>query len=538
MMDPTLWTGTARTSDHPRLEEDLECDVCVVGAGIAGLTTAYRLATAGKKVVVLDGEGVGSGETHHTSAHLTSAFDDRIHRVAERFGAEQAKLVVESHSAAIDWIEETATREQIACDFRRVPGYLFLAPEHDEDLLGREHQAARNTGLEVSWIDPTPVPGMEVGPCLSFARQAEFHPMRFLAGLAEAFQRLGGRIYGHSHVVDIHDGTPCGVETADGAMVAADAVLLATNSPSNTMMITMKMVPYRTFLVAMRATGDIARGLYWDTGHPYHYVRLVDDQGGTLVLSGGGDYQTARKDEGARVFAELEEWTRARFPVAETEWRWSGQVLEPSDWLGFVGRLQTEGNVYVCTGDSGQGLTHGTICALLVGDLIQGKSHPWEEIYSPSRLTLGAAGAYVSDGVKIAINFLDWLLPGEVRSESRVPRGHGAVMRDGTKLIAVYRDPAGTVQRRSAVCTHAGCIVHWDSTARIWACPCHGSRFHPDGEVINGPATAPLAELEGEEAAAGSAAAAKPGAPAGAPAAPPTLSKKPTRTRKSGARKP
>jgi glycine/D-amino acid oxidase-like deaminating enzyme/nitrite reductase/ring-hydroxylating ferredoxin subunit len=535
MTDPTFWTRNAPTSsERPRLEEDLECDVCVVGAGIAGLSTAYRLARAGKKVVVLEGEDVGSGETHHTSAHLTCAFDDRIYRVAERFGPEKAKLVVQSHAAAIDWIEETAAREEIACEFRRVPGYLFLAPGDDPELLGREHQAARDAGLDVEWLDPTPVPGMAVGPCLAFARQAEFHPMRFLSGLADAFERLGGKIYAHTHVVDIHDGTPCGVETSDGAMVAADAVLLATNSPSNTMMITMKMVPYRTFLVAMRATGPVTRALYWDTGDPYHYVRLVDDERGTLVLSGGGDYQTAVKDEGDRVFAELEEWTRARFPVAETEWRWSGQVLEPADWLGFVGRLHKhgDGHVYVCTGDSGQGLTHGAICALLVGDLIQGKAHPWEEIYSPSRITLGAAGAYVSDGVKIAINFIDWLLPGEVRSESRVPRGHGAVMRDGTKLIAVYRDQEGTVQRRSAVCTHAGCIVHWDSTARIWACPCHGSRFHPDGGVINGPATAPLAELE----EASESPAAKPAA--ATPAPPPTLSRKPSRTRKSGTPKP
>jgi Rieske Fe-S protein len=366
---------------------------------------------------------------------------------------------------------------------------------------------------------------MAVGPCLTFERQAEFHPTRFLGGLAAAFERIGGRIHGHTHVVDVHDGRPCGVQTSEGHMVAAEAVLLATNSPSNTLLITMKMVPYRTFLVAMRASEEIPRALWWDTGDPYHYVRLVDDERGTLVLSGGGDYQTARKDEGERVFGELEGWTRARFPVGASEWRWSGQVLEPSDWLGFIGRLQKDGAVYVCTGDSGQGLTHGTICALLVGDLILGHANPWEEIYSPSRLTLGAAGAYVKDGAKIAINFLDWLLPGEVGSEARIPRGHGAVMRDGTKLIAVYRDADGGLERRSAVCTHAGCIVHWDSTARIWACPCHGSRFHPDGEVINGPATAPLARLdEAEERGSGT------------PAVPPTLAKKSTRARRSGTR--
>jgi Rieske Fe-S protein len=278
----------------------------------------------------------------------------------------------------------------------------------------------------------------------------------------------------------------------------------------------------------MCAAGEIPRALFWDTGHPYHYVRLVDDERGTLVMSGGGDYQTARRDEGDRVFGELEAWTRERFPVGETEWRWSGQVLEPSDWLAFIGRLQKEGNVHVCTGDSGQGLTHGAVCALLVGDLILGRAHPWEEIYSPSRLTLGATGAYIADGAKIVVNFIDWLLPSEVSAESRIPRGHGAIMREGTRLIAVHRGEDGRLERRSAVCTHAGCIVHWDSTARIWACPCHGSRFHPDGEVINGPATAALARLEGE-GAAGEGAEAAP-----APQAPPTMRKRATRSRKPG----
>lgn len=501
-MDATLWTLTARLPDLPRLDDDLECDACIVGAGIAGLATAYRLAAAGRKVVVLDAEGIAAGETHHTSAHLASAQDDRVYRIAERFGDDGARQVVESHEAAVDWIEDVVRAEGIDCDFQRVPGYLFLREGDGADLLERELSASRAAGLEVRWVEHAPMPGGDVGPALRFERQGELHPLRFLAGLAEALERKGGRIYGGARVVDVRSGDPSGVETAHGPVVTADAVLLATNSPANRYLITMKMVPYRTFLVAMRATGEIPRALFWDTGHPYHYVRRVDDAQGTVVLSGGGDYQAGTKDEGDRVFQALESWTRMRFPVGETLHRWSGQVFEPSDWLAFIGRLGPEASrVYACTGDSGQGLTHGAICALLVGDLIQGKAHRWEEIYSPRRLTLGAAGAYVADAAKIASNFVDWLLPGEVSSEDAVPPGRGAVLRDGAKLIAIYRDARGDVHRRSAVCTHAGCIVHWDSSARIWACPCHGSRFHPTGEVINGPATAGLAEVASEAAA-------------------------------------
>jgi Rieske Fe-S protein len=263
-------------------------------------------------------------------------------------------------------------------------------------------------------------------------------------------------------------------------MVTAEAVLLATNAPANDALVTMKMVPYRTFLVAMRATEEIPHALWWDTASPYHYIRVVDGPDGQIVLSGGGDYQTGTKDEGDRVYHELEQWTRARFPVDETAYRWSGQVYEPSDWLAFIGRQEEGGNVYVCTGDSGQGLTHGTICAMLVGDLVQGVPNPLEKLYSPSRRTPKAAKDYARDVVKIGRNFVDKLLPGDVGSETAVPPGHGAVLRQGKQRVAVYRDDAGVVHRRSAVCTHAGCIVHWDSSARIWACPCHGSRFHPD----------------------------------------------------------
>jgi glycine/D-amino acid oxidase-like deaminating enzyme/nitrite reductase/ring-hydroxylating ferredoxin subunit len=520
-MDQTLWTLTADIPAPERLTEDAECDVCVVGAGIAGLSTAYRLAKAGLDVVVLDTEGVAAGESHHTSAHLVSAMDERISSIEGRFGEEKARQVVESHAAAIDWIGSVARDEGIDCDFRRVNGYLFLAPEHDASLLEREMEAARRAGLQVEWLDHAPVPGGDVGPGLAFANQGEFHPVRYLAGLAAAVERAGGRIHGSTRVVNVQDGKPCGVETADeGPMVTANAVVLATNSPINQVGITMKMVPMRTFLVAMRTTGEIPRALYWDTGDPYHYLRLVDDRRGTLLLSGGGDYQTGTRDEGDRVYHELESWTRARFPVGETAYRWSGQVMEPADWLGFIGRLEEDGNVYAITGDSGQGLTNGTVGGMLIGDLIMTGSHRWEEIYSPRRFTLKATGDYVRDGVKTGRHMLEKWMPGELSSETAIAPGHGAVLREGDQLIATYRDESGAITRRSAVCTHAGCIVHWDSSAKIWACPCHGSRFHPDGGVINGPASAPLGEVEG---------AADEKATRAEPAAPPSTQKKATR---------
>lgn len=490
MHDP-LWTHTAELPDAAPLASDATCDVCVVGAGIAGISTAYRLAREGLDVLVVDQDHVGAGETHHTTAHLASAQDDRVFRLEEEHGEVGARHAVESHGAAIDWIARVAGEEGIECDFRRVPGYLFLGPGDGPELLERELAASRRAGLEVERLDRAPLVGFDTGPCLAYGAQATFHPTRFLAGLSAALERRGGRIHGHTRVVGIErarSGHPREVRTAGGHRIVAEHVVLATNSPAGHYLTTMKMVPYRTFVSTLRLTGPVPDALFWDTADPYHYVRISEDEEGPLLLVGGGDYRTGTEDAGQERLRELAAWARERFPVGEVAYEWSGQVLEPADSLAFIGEAQTESRVYVVTGDSGQGMTHGVIGALLVGDLVLGRENPWTDLYAPTRISPAAAPEYAKDLAKVGIQFLDWLRPGEVGSEDEVLPGRGAVLRSGARLLAVYRDREGTVHRRSAVCTHAGCIVHWNSTLEGWECPCHGSRYSPEGEVVTGPA--------------------------------------------------
>ena len=499
----SLWMATADMPSYAPLAEDATADVCVVGAGIAGITTAYLLTQVGKSVIVLDDGPVGSGETGRTTAHLTNAMDDRFYRLEQLHGERGARIAAASHGAAIDRIEAIVRTEGIDCDFERLDGYLFLGGEDKEDELARELEAAHLAGLgDAEPLDRIPKVPFDSGPCLRFPRQGQFHPLKYLAALARAVTRNGGRIFTGSHVAEF-EAKPRRpqVTTSDKKTVTANAMVFATNSPINDWVkMHTKQAAYRTFVVGCRVPrGSVPRGLYWDTPDPYHYVRLQSDANGDVLIVGGEDHKTGQKDDAPERFARLEVWARERFPMIQgVEYRWSGQVMEPVDYVGFIGRNPGDDgrNVYIATGDSGQGMTHGTIAGILITDLITGRENSWESLYDPGRVSLKAGVEFAKENLNVAAQYRDYVTPGEVSSPDEIAPGSGAIIRRGTHKIAVYRDELGQVHERSAVCTHLYCIVDWNSTERTWDCPCHGSRFDPFGKVVNGPAVAPLGEVK------------------------------------------
>jgi glycine/D-amino acid oxidase-like deaminating enzyme/nitrite reductase/ring-hydroxylating ferredoxin subunit len=498
----SLWMATVPPLVRPPLAEDLSTDVAVIGAGIAGITTAYLLALEGRRVVVLEDGVVGGGETGRTTAHLSDALDDRYHVLERLHGEEGARLAAASHTAAIDRIESIVAAEGIACDFRRLQGYLFVPPGESLDILDAEFEASRRAGLrDVRMVPRAPVPSFDSGPCLLFPRQAQFHPLAYLGALVGAIERRGGRIFGATHVTGVEAGPPAVVSTEGGRTVTADFVVCATNTPIiDWLVIHSKQAPYRTFAIAARVPPDtVPAALYWDTANPYHYVRLHGD----LLIVGGEDHKTGQEDDAYDRFAYLDSWARERFPIGEVEYGWSGQVMEPVDGLGYIGRNPGDkAHILVATGDSGQGMTHGTIAGILLTDLILGRSNPWERLYDPSRKSLKSAAEYLKENVNVAKQYLDYVSPSEVGSVDEIRPGQGAVIRQGLTKLAVYRDDRGVLKPRSAVCPHLGCIVHWNSLEGTWDCPCHGSRFGTDGRVLNGPAVTGLEsrELEGRSA--------------------------------------
>ncbi len=495
------WTDTARIPRFSPLTSDENTQVCVIGAGIAGLTSAYLLAKAGKKVIVLESSTIGSGETGRTTAHLSNAFDDRYYRMERTHGPERTRLLAQSHTKAIEAIAYIVEAEGIQCDFKYVDGFLFMPPGGDTETLDRELAAAHRAGLaDVQYVTHAPLPGVDTGKALLFPRQAIFHPMKYLAGLAQAITKHGGVIYTDTHVMSISDAPVKSVKTKQGKTVYADNVIVATNAPIHTLFaIHTKQAPYRTFVIALRVPKQgIPNALFWDDEEPYHYVRiqkLPASLGHDLLLVGGEDHKTGQKDDADERFARLASWARERFPRAtKIEYAWSGQVLEPVDGVAYIGKTPGEEGVYMVSGDSGNGMTHGTIAGMLLTDMISGKENPWVALYDPARVNMSGSSikAFTKENLNVAAQYTDLVKGGDEEKTKNIARGEGAVVARGVKKLAMYRDTHGTLHERSAVCTHLGCIVHWNSAEKSWDCPCHGSRFDPFGKVLNGPATTPL----------------------------------------------
>jgi glycine/D-amino acid oxidase-like deaminating enzyme/nitrite reductase/ring-hydroxylating ferredoxin subunit len=421
-------------------------------------------------------------------------------------------LAYASHTAAIDKIEEIVRAEQIDCDFTRLDGYLFTPPDMDPSELTDEMHAAQRAGhTHVRRVERVPWPAFDTGPALCFPNQGQFHSLKYLAGLARCIVRDGGRIYTGTHVFDdFADDQPVRIQTDSGAIVTAHHVVVATNSPINDRLadvfsIHMRQAAYRTFVIAARIPrGSVQEALYWDMADPYHYVRLQhlpDDAEGVaaafdLLLVGGEDHKTGQANDADIRYRRLETWARERFTtMGEVEYCWSGQVQEPADGLALIGPNPGGApHVYIATGDSGMGMTHGTIAGMIISDGILQRTNPWAELYSPSRSMahLGSIRDLVTENLNVAVQLADYVVAGDPRTPHRIRPGEGELVRRGAKIIAAYRDEAGNLHEHSAVCTHLGCIVSWNSEEKSWDCPCHGSRFDGQGHVLDGPASEPL----------------------------------------------
>ena len=493
----SVWMDSAgKLPSYSPLTRDISASVCVVGAGIAGLTTAYLLSREGKSVVVVDDGAIAGGETSRTTAHLVNALDDRYFELERLHGEKGARLAAESHSAAIDRIESIVASEKIDCDFERLDGFLIVPHGENTDVLEKELAAAHRAGLtDIELAARAPMGEFDSGPCLRFPRQAQFHPLKYLAALAQAIVKNGGKIFNTTHADSITEDPRVMVTTKGGHKITADSIVVATNTPVNDWVaIHTKQAAYRTYVIGMTVPkGAVTKALIWDTPDPYHYLRLQNAGDHDILIVGGEYHKTGQADDATARFDRLEFWTRKRYPMAEdVAFSWSGQVMEPVDGLAFIGKNPGNKNIYIVTGDSGNGMTHGTIAGILLTDLLSGRENEWQKIYDPARVSLKALPEFAKENLNVAAQYRDYATGGDVDTVREIEPGSGALERKGLSKIAVYRDTQGKLHRSSAVCPHLGCIVDWNSTEKTWDCPCHGSRFDPMGKVLNGPANSSL----------------------------------------------
>ncbi len=494
----SYWEASENLIEKDALQQSIETDVCIIGGGIAGLTTAYLLAKTGKQVIVIDAGAIGGGETSRTTAHLSNALDDRIYRIEGWHGEDKAKLAVESHTEAVSQIEKIITEEDIDCDFLRVDGYLIEA-ENGEDDLNKEFETAHRLGFtQIEKVKRAPIENFDTGECLRFPHQAQFHILKYLSGLAKAIEQNGGRLFSNTRAVEWKGEDAPEVKTASGQTIRAQSIVLATNYPIMSKMFA-KLPAYRTYAIGAKVPkNSVEKCLIWDTADPYIYVRTQPENDYDVLIVGGEDHRTGQEDDSDARFGRLWQWTQKRFPMAEEIlYKWSGQFAETHDGLAFIGRFSgSEPNVYLITGDSGMGMTHGTIGGMLVSDLILGRENDWAEVYEPSRLATQSISEAVPEIISSTVPYVDWLKGGDVSSPNEIKNGTGAIISHGATKIAAYRDENGKLYQRSAVCTHLGCIVRFNSLEKTWDCPCHGSRFGIDGHPINTPAISPLEEIE------------------------------------------
>jgi glycine/D-amino acid oxidase-like deaminating enzyme/nitrite reductase/ring-hydroxylating ferredoxin subunit len=490
----SLWEASAAASRYPSLAGDLRVDVVIVGAGITGITAALLLAGKGRSVAVIEKETVGTGETGNTTAHITEALDARYHYIKRHYSKEEARLVADASRASLEKIAELVSRYSIACRFQRVPGYLYTEKRKHVAELKNEASAAREAGLDAQWVTEVPLP-FETRGAVLWPNQAQFHPREYVTALARHAVAAGAQIFESTFVTRVEKGR---VETEHGT-VTAEHVFMATNVPIGGFThVHVKAAAYRSYAMAFAETGTHPDGLFWDTADPYHYNRWQETSEGTFLITGGEDHRTGEEEDTDGCFDRLAAYTRQYFGDRKERFRWSGQIIEPHGGLPLIGGSSTE--VYVSTGYAGQGMTFGTLGAMLVSDLILGVENPWADVFSPMRNRPHmTTREFITENVHFPAHLLaDRLTTADVeaRTTDAVAPGEGKILKVDGRKVAAYRDDQGALHCLSPVCTHMKCDVAWNGAERTWDCPCHGSRFTPTGDVLNGPAHEPLEKLE------------------------------------------
>jgi glycine/D-amino acid oxidase-like deaminating enzyme/nitrite reductase/ring-hydroxylating ferredoxin subunit len=491
----SVWIDTG--PDQPplrRLEGHLRADVVVIGGGIVGITTALLLAEAGVDVVLLEADRLGHGVSGHTTAKVTSQHGLIYSRLRSRFGAEGARTYAAANQAGLAWIADRVEDDGIACDFRRQPAYLYMEDESGRAKLEREAEAAVEAGLPATLLESASLP-YPVAAAVRFDQQAEFHPVSYMLGLAERSGRAGCRIFEGSRAVAVHSGSSCTVTSAAGK-VSAERVVVASHYPFlDRSLAFARLHPSRSYAIACSIAGEPPPGMFLSGESPTRSLRAAPVDGRELLLVGGEGHKTGEGGDTEKRYRGLERFARAHWQLESVEYRWSTQDNIVVDGVPYVGRLMPRNNrLFMASGFAKWGMTGGTAAAMLLSDLLLARDNPWASFFDPNRLPpLAGAAKLIEENGRVALHFFgDRLRERGDRRLEDLAAGEGDIVRHGGQKVAGHRRDDGTLVAVSPRCTHLGCQLAWNTAERSWDCPCHGSRFSPEGEILQGPAVRKL----------------------------------------------
>jgi glycine/D-amino acid oxidase-like deaminating enzyme/nitrite reductase/ring-hydroxylating ferredoxin subunit len=497
----SFWIASTPDTVFPSLEEDLNVDVAVVGAGITGITAGVLLKRAGKKVAIIDAHKVTSGVTGHTTAKITSSHGQLYAQLLQRFGEEGARIYASSNQAAIDQIARLVEEHQIDCDFSRQPNYLYSVSPSELSSLESETRAARTLGLPASFVKEVPLP-FTVAGAVRFDDQAQFHPRKYLLHLVNTIPGDESYVLENTRALDVDHGRPCRIKTDRGVITAQD-VIIATGMPFLDQGLHFaKAHPYRSYVVCSSISrSQTPPGMFVSTESPTHTVRAAPFQDDSLLIVAGEGHKVGQQQHMIEPYDKLSAWLQSNFDVDSIEYHWSTQDYYSVDHIPYIGKLRAGlDHIYVATGYNAWGLTTGTVAASIIADSILGVPNAWAGLYDATRLNPRVAcRKFLEENLNVARHWVgDRVMGAKISSAEELKKGQGATLRVRGKQMAVYRDDQAHIHALSAVCSHLACIVHWNDAEKTWDCPCHGSRFRYDGKILQGPAVKDLTRLDPE----------------------------------------
>ncbi len=488
----SYWIESTPKTDYPELKEDIQADVAVVGGGMVGITCAHLLAREGLKVVILEADRLLQGTTGHTTAKVTSQHALIYDRLITQMGQEKARQYAEANENAIRFIADTVAEQKIDCDFARRPAYVYTQSTGYVHQIEKEEKAASVLGIKASVVHDLPLP-FRIKAALRFDGQAQFHPLKYLKALVKMLPD-SCLIFEQTRAVNIEEGNSLAVITNQGKKVIASKVVIASHYPffDGGGMYFARMYPSRSYVTGITIAEKFPEGMFISAEDPTRSLRSQPMEDGELILVGGEDHKTGQAKNTGVHYDNLLRFARDTFEVKEVKYRWSTQDYITLDGVPYVGNLTAKHpNLYVATGFAKWGMTNSTAAAMIIKDLIIHGDSPWKEVYAPSRFNTASAVNFVVTNVDVAKHLVAGKLKPAGEMEDLPPGEARIVSIDGDK-IGAFRDDKGKLRLVDITCTHMGCELSWNEAERSWDCPCHGSRFTYEGDIIEGPALSRL----------------------------------------------